>query len=86
MCRPHPELFDDIPWSTERVLSHTLEKAEKLGVITDLLPWWNDLDTFEDLVVFYNKYKNQPFERQWAGENTFRYLSHVEKIKKACTG
>jgi rSAM/selenodomain-associated transferase 1 len=82
MRRPHPELFDDIPWSTARVLSNTLEKAQKLGVKTDLLPWWNDLDTFEDLVDFYNKYKNQPPERQWPGVNTFLYLASLEKINK----
>ena len=77
MRQPHPELFDDIPWSTERVLSNTLEKAEKGGVKTDLLPWWNDLDTFEDLVVFYNKYKNHSAGGHWAGKNTFYYLAHL---------
>jgi rSAM/selenodomain-associated transferase 1 len=80
MRQPHPELFDDIPWSTARVLSNTLAKAQKLGVKSDLLPWWDDLDTFEDLVAFYNKYKNQPPERHWAGMNTFLYLARLEKI------
>lgn len=82
MRKPHPELFVDIPWSTEKVLSNTLERAKKLDVKTDLLPWWNDLDTFEDLVVFYNKYKNQPSERTWAGEKTYLYLSRHKRIKK----
>lgn len=82
MCKPHPELFDDIPWSTETVLSYTLEKAKKLGVKTNLLPWWNDLDTFEDLVVFYNKYKNQRLQRHWVGEKTFLYLSRLKRINK----
>jgi rSAM/selenodomain-associated transferase 1 len=85
MRKPHPELFDDIPWSTETVLSNTLEKAKKLGFKTDLLPWWNDLDTFEDLVVFYNKHKNQRFETHWAGEQTFLYLSRRKIIKKRHT-
>ena len=86
MRRPHPELFEDIPWSTERVLSKTLEKAEKLGVKTDLLPWWNDLDTFKDLVDYYRKHKNQLNERHWAGKNSFLYLSRLEKINKGCAG
>jgi len=85
MRKPHPELFDDIPWSTAQVLSTTLEKAEKLAVKTDLLPWWNDLDTFEDLVAFYDRYKNQSSENHWAGEKTFRYLERLKKINPGCT-
>jgi len=80
MRKPHPELFDDIAWSTETVLTKTLEKARQLHVKTDLLPWWNDLDTYEDLVVFYNKYRNQRNERHRAGEQTFGYLSRLKTI------
>jgi len=86
MRQPHPELFDDIPWSTERVLSTTLGKAEKLKVKTDLLPWWNDLDTFKDLLDYYCKHRNHLNERHWAGKNSFLYLSRLEKINKGCTG
>jgi uncharacterized protein len=82
MRQPYPELFDDIPWSTGRVLSNTLEKAQKIGLKTNLLPWWNDLDTFEDLVLFYHKHKNQPLHRHWAGKNTLLYLSRLKKINK----
>jgi rSAM/selenodomain-associated transferase 1 len=82
MRKPHPELFVDIPWSSDTVLSNSLEKAKKLAVKTDLLPWWNDLDTFEDLIVFYIKYKNQRFERHWAGEKTFLYLSRLQRINQ----
>jgi rSAM/selenodomain-associated transferase 1 len=82
MRKPNPELFEDITWSTETVLSKTLKRAKQLGLKADLLPWCNDLDTFEDLVVFYNKYKNQRFERPWAGEKTFLYLSRLKRIHK----
>lgn len=82
MRRPHPELFDDIAWSTATVLSNTLEKAKQLGVKTDLLPWRYDLDTFEDLVVFYNTYKNQRLSGHWPGEETFLYLSRLRRINK----
>jgi rSAM/selenodomain-associated transferase 1 len=82
MCRPHPELFDEIPWSTDAVLSSTLERAKHLGVKTDLLPRWNDLDTFEDLLVFYNKYRNKRTEKPWAGEKTFLYLSRLNRVNE----
>ena len=44
-----PDLFVGIPWSTERVLEMTKEKATTLGLKTALLPPWRDVDTIEDL-------------------------------------
>ncbi len=78
--RPHPELFEDIPWSTAAVLTVTLEKATRLGVRTKLLPGWNDLDTFEDLVDFYARHKNQLPSEKWAGKKTFNYLARMGSI------
>ncbi len=80
MRKPHPELFRNIPWSTENVLSATLEKARKMGLNVKLLTRWNDLDTFEDLLEFYNKYKNRQLSKDWAGKKTFAFLSQLEKI------
>jgi uncharacterized protein len=44
-----PDLFVGIPWSTDRVLAMTQEKATILGLKTALLPPWRDVDTIEDL-------------------------------------
>ncbi len=44
-----PVLFEDIPWSTDRVLALTREKAARLGLTVALLPEWRDVDTIEDL-------------------------------------
>ena len=82
MRRPHPELFEEIPWSTAAVLDITLEKAARLGIKTKLLPVWNDLDTFEDLVGFYAKHRNKLPSEKWAGEKTFNYLARMEGIKQ----
>ncbi|OGK81050.1 MAG: hypothetical protein A2X52_16990 [Candidatus Rokubacteria bacterium GWC2_70_16] len=46
---PRPDLFEGIPWSTERVLPLTVEKAGRLGLRTHLLPGWFDVDTEADL-------------------------------------
>lgn len=43
-----PELFHDIPWSTNRVLNVTLEKLKRGGFTVDLLPELSDVDTEED--------------------------------------
>jgi uncharacterized protein len=41
---PHPRLFADIDWSTERVFQQTVERAREIGLETQLLPLWFDVD------------------------------------------
>ena len=45
----HRSLFEVIDWSTERVLSQTLERARSAGLSVFLLPPWYDIDTGGDL-------------------------------------
>jgi len=80
MRRPQPDLFQHIPWSTEAVLAATLERASAIGLKAELLPRWNDLDTFEDLIEFYNRHRHQLSEKNWAGQHTLNYLSRIESI------
>jgi rSAM/selenodomain-associated transferase 1 len=47
--RTIPELFTDIPWSTDQVLSLTQKKAATLGLKTALIPPWRDVDILDDL-------------------------------------
>jgi rSAM/selenodomain-associated transferase 1 len=42
-------LFEDIPWSTDRVLSQTLERCRELELQVELLPMDTDVDTPDDL-------------------------------------
>lgn len=49
LTRAVPELFATMPWSTDRVLALTLEKAATLGLTTARLPEWRDVDTIDDL-------------------------------------
>lgn len=86
MRQPHPELFEDIPWSTDAVLPVTLQRADRLGIRTMLLPAWNDLDTFEDLIDFYDRHKHRLPDAGGPGQNTFNFLSHLENIKKYYSG
>ncbi len=44
-----PEIFTDIPWSTNEALSRTMERAGALGIGTSLLPEWRDVDDEDDL-------------------------------------
>jgi rSAM/selenodomain-associated transferase 1 len=42
--RMHRRLFEQIDWSTERVLAQTLERAREIGLNAELLPSWYDVD------------------------------------------
>lgn len=40
----HPRLFEDIDWSTARVLAQTLDRAREIGLPAVLLAPWYDVD------------------------------------------
>jgi uncharacterized protein len=44
----HAGIFDNIPWSTSKVLEISLQKAANLGLKVALLPPLNDIDYIED--------------------------------------
>ena len=46
---PHPELFRDVPWSTDQVLAVSLHRADGAGLRPALLPRWYDVDEPADL-------------------------------------
>lgn len=48
----HPALFTDMIWSTDTVLTETLERACQVRLRTALLPIWYDLDTGKELARF----------------------------------
>ncbi|HVA66841.1 MAG TPA: TIGR04282 family arsenosugar biosynthesis glycosyltransferase [Elusimicrobiota bacterium] len=43
------DLFHSIPWSTDKVLEATIERAEHSGLKVSLLPSLADIDTFADV-------------------------------------
>jgi rSAM/selenodomain-associated transferase 1 len=47
--RRQRELFQDIDWSTERVLEQTCERARQMRLKVHLLPTWYDVDNHETL-------------------------------------
>lgn len=44
MNKPHRHLFQRIDWSTERVLSQTMQRATEIGIEVKLLPTGYDVD------------------------------------------
>jgi rSAM/selenodomain-associated transferase 1 len=58
-----PPVFDDIPWSTDRVFVMTMDKIIKAKISCGLLPFWYDVDRPEDfrflsLHLDFLRYKN----------------------------
>lgn len=53
MSRLVPELFREMPWSTERVVPETEARARRLGLEVARLPEWSDVDTADDLGRLY---------------------------------
>lgn len=49
---PHPELFQDIPWSTSEVLARSLANARNSNLKLDLLEILSDVDTKADWHAF----------------------------------
>jgi rSAM/selenodomain-associated transferase 1 len=60
MKKQHSGLFHDINWSTEMVLSQTLNKVQSLNLSHSLLPELSDLDRFDDF-QYLSKSDQQKF-------------------------
>ncbi|MGO9018333.1 MAG: TIGR04282 family arsenosugar biosynthesis glycosyltransferase [Syntrophobacteraceae bacterium] len=71
---PVPELFEDIPWSTDHVLEKTLDRARTLGLAVSLLEQWYDIDTYQDLQQFLTRNEQRTDEGSGPGWRTLRYL------------
>lgn len=52
MKKCHDALFENIEWSTPKVLNQTVSTAEEMGLTVHLLPQHNDIDTIEDWESF----------------------------------
>jgi uncharacterized protein len=44
LSKPHPRLFEDIPWSTSSVYRLTLDRAREIGLPVAEVPGWYDVD------------------------------------------
>jgi rSAM/selenodomain-associated transferase 1 len=74
----HTKIFSGIDWSTDRVLTQTLRRAEQLSLSVHLLPPWYDIDTVADIHRLRDELKNLPPN---ALTHTRRFLDQwLEKI------
>jgi len=68
MTQLYSQLFNDVPWSSDRVLSESMKRAEDIGITVSLLPIWHDVDIAADLerVELRDKENGAPLTREFA--------------------
>jgi glycosyltransferase A (GT-A) superfamily protein (DUF2064 family) len=64
------ELFQEIEWSTERVLNQTKKQAKTSNMKLELLESLDDIDTYNDLKNLYKRLK-----LSYRGQTDFPYNS-----------
>jgi uncharacterized protein len=84
--RLHRRLFEQIDWSTERVLAQTLERAQEIGLEAGLLPTWYDVDDAATLDRLRRELLAVPGEGAgYDAKYTRAYLESLQDTKLACT-
>ncbi len=74
---PVPDLFANIPWSTEQVYALTEQKIKMLGLSLMVLPKLRDLDTVEDLQICIRDSKDR--QNQTFSSRTKNVLQELAK-------
>ena len=72
-----PELFQDIPWSTEKVTGATLERAASMGLSVSLIGEWYDVDTWEDMMRL-KRDMEKPLDGSFYCENTYGMMAGMD--------
>lgn len=74
----HPRLFEEIAWSTDRVMEQTCERARQIGVPVVLLLPWFDVDDRQTLARLYRELMQPEAAHQgFSAANTRRYLQAI---------
>jgi rSAM/selenodomain-associated transferase 1 len=60
LSKPHPRLFEDIPWSTNAVYRRTLDRAREIGLPVVNLPGWYDVDDQASLQMLEDELAGRP--------------------------
>lgn len=75
--RSHPEIYENVCWSTASVFEQTAANAERLGLRLFRLPDWYDVDTPEDFSTLQHEMLAEEKARRIAPE-TFRWLKGLK--------
>jgi len=73
--RNQPGLFDQMTWSHDQVLRHTLERIISLDIQGHLLPAWHDIDTIDDVRCLQSALARLV---EKTAPTTFSFLRHIK--------
>ena len=59
LSRPHPRLFEDIPWSTAAVYRLTVDRAREIGLPIVEVPGWYDIDDEASLRLLEEEFQGR---------------------------
>lgn len=79
--KPHRHLFEQIDWSTERVLNQTIQRANEIGLEAKLLPTGYDVDSDASLRRLCNEILGEQ-GNDGVAPNTRRFLICLVGQKK----
>jgi uncharacterized protein len=77
---PEPGIFQDITWSSEKVLQQTIIQLQKLAKKTRLLIHLNDVDTLDDLRQVYSNLATQEKDSANFPRFTWQQLGTLKNI------
>lgn len=77
--QPIARIFDAIPWSTDQVLTATLNTLKKLKLTVDLFPEIYDVDTFDDLVSLMRDLKDDEKSAPETYRETLRIMELAQQ-------
>ena len=81
MNKPHRHLFEQIDWSTERVLKQTMQRATEIGIEVKLLPTGYDVDDDASLRRLCNELLTETTSADIAPYTRAILASFVERKK-----
>jgi uncharacterized protein len=79
--KPHRHLFEQIDWSTERVLNQTMQRATEIGIEVKLLPTGYDVDDDASLRRLCNELLGEQGDDSVA-PSTRKFLAELVAQKK----